>query len=121
MHDDDHKKLARDEVQRRVREGIKAVLQELMEEEMVVHIQARHRERTERRRGERNGHYRRSLTTEVVHIEQLRVPRAREGAFLLFEARKTPLNRCFGRFRGVLFYAFPSLSSCRIMHENAPE
>ena len=82
MHDDDRKKLTRDEVQRRVREGIKAVLEELMEEEMAVQIQARHRERTESRRGERNGHYTRSLTTESSHIEQLRVPRARAMPFL---------------------------------------
>ena len=81
MHDE-HKRLTRDEVQRRVREGIKAVLEQVMEEEMTEQLQAQHRERTEARRGERNGHYHRGLTTEVGHIDQLRVPRAREGAFL---------------------------------------
>ena len=81
MHDE-HKRLTHDEVQRRVREGIKAVLEQIMEEEMAEQLQARHRERTERRRGERNGHYKRGLTTEAGHIEQLRVPRAREGPFL---------------------------------------
>ena len=47
-----------------------------------MQLQAKHRERTEARRGERNGHYTRSLTTEVGYIEQLRVPRAREETFL---------------------------------------
>jgi transposase-like protein len=81
MHDD-IPRLTRDEVQRRVREGIKSVLEELMEEEMTQQFQARHRERTEKRRGERNGHYTRGLTTESGHIEQIRVPRAREMKFL---------------------------------------
>ena len=81
MHDE-HKRITRAEVQRRVREGIKAVLEEIIEEEMTEQLQARHRERTTTRRGERNGHYQRGLTTEAGHIEQLRVPRAREGPFL---------------------------------------
>lgn len=81
MHDE-HQRLTRDQIQRRIREGIKAVLEEVMEEEMTEHLQAQPRERTEARRGERNGHYHRGLTTEVGHIEQLRVPRTREGAFL---------------------------------------
>lgn len=80
--DDEHERVTRDEVQRRVREGIKAVLEEIMEEEMTQQLQARHRQRTTTRRGERNGHYRRGLTTEAGHIEQLRVPRAREMPFL---------------------------------------
>lgn len=33
-------------------------------------------------RGERNGHYRRGLITEVGRIEQFKVPRDREGTFL---------------------------------------
>lgn len=66
----------------RVRAAIKGVLEEVMEEEMTAQLQAKHRERTERRRGERNGHYGRALTTAVGHIEQIRVPRAREVPFL---------------------------------------
>lgn len=73
---------ARLSVQDRVREGIKAILEQIMEEELTEQLQAQHRERTEARRGERNGHYTRGLTTEVGHIEQLRVPRAREEQFL---------------------------------------
>lgn len=78
----EYRQLTQDEVQRRVREGIKAVLEQIMEEEMTEHLQAEHRQRTDARRGERNGHYHRGLTTEVGHLDQLRVPRAREGAFL---------------------------------------
>ena len=66
----------------RVRDAIKGVLEQVMEEEMTAQLQAKHRERTERRRGERNGHYGRALTTTAGHIEQIRVPRAREMPFL---------------------------------------
>lgn len=66
----------------RVRDAIKGVLEQVMEEEMDAQLQARHRERTERRLGERNGHYGRGLTTTAGHIEQIRVPRAREMPFL---------------------------------------
>lgn len=66
----------------RVRAAIKGVLEEVMEEEMTAQLQAKHRERTEARRGERNGHYGRGLTTAAGHIEQIRVPRAREMTFL---------------------------------------
>ena len=54
----------------------------MQEEEMTAQLQAKHRERTERRRGERNGHYGRGLTTTAGHIEQIRVLRAREIEFL---------------------------------------
>ena len=66
----------------RVRDAIKGVLEQVMEEEMDAQLQAKHRERTEQRLGERNGHYGRGLTTTAGHIEQIRVPRAREMPFL---------------------------------------
>ena len=56
----------------RVRDAIKGVLEQVMEEEMDAQLQAKHRERTERRLGERNGHYGRGLTTTAGHIEQIR-------------------------------------------------
>ena len=77
-----NKRLTHEEVQRRVREGIKAVLEQVLEEEMTEQLQAKRRERVTQRRGERNGHYTRNLVTASGLIEQLRVPRAREGAFL---------------------------------------
>ena len=66
----------------RVRDAIKGVLEQVMEEEMTAQLQAEHRQRTEARRGERNGHYTRGLLTQAGLIEQIRVPRAREMPFL---------------------------------------
>ncbi len=45
------------DVQTRVREGGKAVLEEVLQEEMTEHLEAGYRELTPTRRGERNGHY----------------------------------------------------------------
>jgi transposase-like protein len=46
------------EVQRdfdsRLREGVRAVIEQILQEEMDEHLQARYRERTAARRGERN-------------------------------------------------------------------
>lgn len=65
----------------RIRSAVKAVLEEILDEEMAQHIGARHRERTEARVGERNGSYNRDLITPVGKIQQLRVPRDRDGTF----------------------------------------
>jgi putative transposase len=70
------------DVETRIREGVKAVIEQILEEEMTSHIGAAPRERTPHRRGERNGHYERDLITPVGKVEQLRVPRARQGEFL---------------------------------------
>jgi putative transposase len=90
MDENDIKHLVRQNIHDRVREGVKAVIEQILEEEMNLHLQAQYRERTERRRGERNGHYTRSLITPVGRIEQLQVPRDREGEFLtdVFERYK---------------------------------
>jgi hypothetical protein len=45
------------DVETRVRQGVKAVLEEVLEEEMTQHLKAGYRELTPTRRGERNGHY----------------------------------------------------------------
>lgn len=82
MTHDDITRQATASLEDRVRDAIKGVLEQVMEEEMTAQLQAKHRERTERRLGERNGHYGRALTTAAGHIEQIRVPRAREMAFL---------------------------------------
>ena len=65
----------------RIRSAVKAVLEQVIEEEMTEHIGARHREKTDSRTGERNGSYNRGLITPVGKIEQLRVPRDRDGTF----------------------------------------
>lgn len=69
-------------MEERIREGMKALLEQILEEEMSQHVGAHRRERTVERRGERNGHYQRDLITPVGKIEQLHVPRDREGEFL---------------------------------------
>jgi putative transposase len=66
-------------VQARVREGVKAVLEEVLQEEMTKHLEAGYRGLTPTRRGERNGHYTRNLLTPAGKIESLEVPRDREG------------------------------------------
>jgi putative transposase len=78
------------DVEARVREGVKAVLQEVLEEEMTHHLEAGYRELTPTRRGERNGHYLRNLLTSAGKIERPEVPRDRQGEFVteLFERYK---------------------------------
>jgi len=82
--------LTKEEIGRRIREGVKAIIEQVLEEEMTEHLAAGYRERTPSRRGERNGHYTRGLITPVGRIEQLKVPRDREGTFLteVFERYK---------------------------------
>jgi hypothetical protein len=82
MTHDELKNRARQSIDDRIREGIKALLEQVMEEELTEQLQAGHRERTATRTGERNGHYTRDLVTAVGQVKQLRVPRAREGSFL---------------------------------------
>jgi len=78
------------DVEARVREGVKAVLEEVLQEEMAEHLEAGYRELTPTRRGERNGHYTRNLLTPAGKIERLEVPRDREGEFVteVFERYK---------------------------------
>jgi putative transposase len=78
------------DVEARVRQGVKAVLEEVLQEEMSQHLEAGYRELTPTRRGERNGHYTRNLVTPAGKIERLTVPRDREGEFVteLFERYK---------------------------------
>jgi putative transposase len=55
-----------------VRQGVKAVLEEVLEEEMAEHLKAGYRELTPTRRGERNGYYQRNLVTPAgKKIERL--------------------------------------------------
>jgi putative transposase len=78
------------DVESRIREGVKTVLEEILQEEMTEHLQAGYRELTPTRRGERNGHYTRNLLTPAGKIERLEVPRDRQGEFVteLFERYK---------------------------------
>ena len=90
MDGEELKRLTKEEISRRIREGVKAVIEQVLEEEMTEHLAAGYRERTPSRRGERNGHYTRDLITPAGRIAQLRVPRDREETFLtgVFERYK---------------------------------
>ena len=72
-------------VEARVRESVKAVLEEVLQEEMTEHLEAVYRELTPTRRGERNDHYTRNLVTPAGKIQRLEVPRDREGRVHLHE------------------------------------
>jgi transposase-like protein len=89
-HKDEFEQAVKLDVEARVREGVKAVLEEVLQEEMTEHLDAGYRELTPTRKGERNGHYRRNLLTPAGRIEHLEVPRDREGEFVteLFERYK---------------------------------
>jgi putative transposase len=78
------------DIEARVREGVKAVLEEVLREEMTEHLKAGYRELTPTRKGERNGYYQRNLLTTAGKIERLEVPRDREGEFVteVFERYK---------------------------------
>jgi putative transposase len=62
------------------REVFRSMLQELLESEIESHIGASRHERTESRRGHRNGYQPRMLNTRVGKIE-LMIPRDRDGNF----------------------------------------
>ena len=89
-HDEDFEHDVKLDVDARVRRGVKAVLEEVLEEEMTQHLKAGYRELTPTRRGERNGYYQRNLVTPAGKIERLEVPRDREGEFVteVFERYK---------------------------------
>ena len=87
MDGEELKRLTKEEISRRIREGVKAVIvlrtayanEQVLEEEMTEHLAAGYRERTPSRRGERNGYSTRDLITPAGRIAQLRVPRDREA------------------------------------------
>jgi putative transposase len=63
-----------------LRDLVEKVLQQVLEAEFTSHVGAGRHERTETRRGYRNGSYERDLVTRVGRIT-LRVPRDRAGTF----------------------------------------
>ncbi len=71
----------REEIESRVREGVKALFEQILEEELAEHLGAGRYQRSAARRGERNGRYERDLTSGVGQIRQLQVPRDRDGTF----------------------------------------
>jgi transposase-like protein len=64
-----------------IRQATRAVMEEIMREELSHFLQAEWGESTTERKGYRNGFYTRDLMTTSGPIEALTVPRDREGAF----------------------------------------
>jgi transposase-like protein len=64
-----------------VRQGVRVVIEEVMQDELTAMLDAQRHERTRRRTGQRNGSYRRDLVTPVGVIEDVQVPRDRAGRF----------------------------------------
>jgi putative transposase len=66
-------------VQQRLRQAVRIALISVLEEEVSAFIGALPYERTKPRRDQRNGHYPRDLETSMGRIEDLPVPRTRQG------------------------------------------
>ena len=64
-----------------IRHATRAVMEDIMREELSHFLQAEWGESTTERKGYRNGFYTRDLMTTSGPIEDLNVPRDREGAF----------------------------------------
>jgi transposase-like protein len=62
-------------------ELVKRLLESAMDEEILEHVRVRRYERSDTRRGYRNGYRHRSLLTEFGLLDAIRVPRDREGGY----------------------------------------
>ena len=60
---------------------VKRFLESAMDEEILEHVRVRRYQRSEVRRGYRNGYRYRSLLAEFGLLEEIRVPRDREGSY----------------------------------------
>ena len=71
------------DVEARVRQGVKAVLEEVLQDEMTQHLEgpATGNSPLPQARGAKRGYYTRNLVTPAGKIEHLEVPRDREGEF----------------------------------------
>ena len=85
-----------------LKQGLKHLLEGLLEDEVTTKVNARKYERSSGRQGYRGGHYLRDLVTRYGLLEDLRVPRMAEGAvdFRLFdkyERRRPDVDAAIGR------------------------
>ena len=87
-------------LQEKLRLAIRITLITVLEEEIEAYLQAAPYQRTEHRRDERNGHYTRNLGTSMGLIEDLPVPRARQGfrtkLFKRYKRRQSELDEAIG-------------------------
>jgi len=70
-----------------LRQGLKRLLESLLEEELTAKVNARRYERSPGRQVYRGGHYQRNLVTRYGVLEELQVPRLAQGPvdFQLFD------------------------------------
>jgi len=81
MKSNEMEEVIKEDLESRVREGVKALFEQILEEEMSEHVGAAPHQRSLNRRGQRNGSYERDLVTGVGALKQLKVPRDRGGTF----------------------------------------
>jgi transposase-like protein len=85
-----------------LRQGLKRLLESLLEEEVTARVKAARYERSLGRRGYRGGHYRRDLVTRHGLLEGLLVPRLAQGTmdfqlFNRYERRRPDVDAAIGR------------------------
>jgi len=87
-------------VKERLRYAVRVALSSVLEEEVTACIGAQPYERTQQRRDQRNGHYRRQLETTMGQIADLPVPRTRRGyqthLFERYHRRRGELDSAIG-------------------------
>jgi len=95
-------------IEEKVKGFIKKLIEDLLEEELKEKIGASRYERSEDRRGYRNGHYERDLVTRFGLVEDIRVPRTESGGmgfevFDRYEQRRRDVDTAIGMlfFNGV--------------------
>lgn len=68
-----------EDINKRTLNMVKLILESSLEEELLEEVQANRYQRTEVRRGYRNGHYEKSLYTRFGVMKAVRIPRSRES------------------------------------------
>ena len=85
-----------------LRQGLRRLLESLLEDEVTTRVKAKRYERSPQRHGYRGGHYLRDLVTRYGLLEGLRIPRLGKGGmdFQLFdkyERRRMDVDAAIGR------------------------
>ena len=96
------------DVNTHVRGLVKTLFEKIMDEELVEYTQTENYQRTDNRLDYRNGYYYRNLDTTLGPIEQLAVPRSRQGLFKTtvferYQRRQQTVNNviCNAFLRGI--------------------
>lgn len=89
-------------IARTLMQGLRRLLESLLEDEITARVKAQRYERSPRRCGYRGGHYLRNLVTRYGLLEGLQVPRLAEGSidfqlFNRYERRRPEVDAAIGR------------------------